>query len=328
MIFVTGATGFIGRHVVRSLLDKGNKVRVLLMESERDSAKEFFGAEISFGNLLGGIVLQEAVSGIGTIVHLASKSIDHDGSGFLDVNVEGTKHLCNLAVMAGVKRFIYLSTVGVYGHRRLGNADESTPVCPDTDFSRSKAEAEKFVLNHHEAGDFTAIVLRHRFVYGKGDLHVIPRIIGAAQKYPFFISRGKAKLSLILVDDLAEIVSRFVPDGLLPDTSPVYHVTDGRPMRYADLIRILCSAYGLKPPGFSIPYGLLYYPLRLYEVLTGTDPEVAKSSLSSIRIKLVGLDNSFSNRKLMRKFPDLNLSSFESAFSDLKEHYAKYVKKI
>lgn len=327
MILVTGAAGFIGRHVVRNLLRKGSRVRILLMESERGSAADFPAAEAAVGDLTNRDALKNTVAGVETIIHLAAKNIDHDGSGFQAINVEGTRHLCSLAVETGVKRFIYLSTAGVYGHRKLRNADETTPVHPDTDFSRSKAEAEKIVLGHHKAGDFEGIVLRHRFVYGEGDAHVIPRMIRAAQAYPFLISRGRARLSVIWVNDLAEILPRFAMDNFEPDALPVYHVTDGVPLCYCDLIRMLCNAYDLKPPGWSVPFGLLYYPLRLREKLEGTDPETARSSLSSIRLKLVGLDNYFSNQKLMQTFPDLALTPFESAFSGLREYYSQFVAK-
>ncbi|NQT26514.1 NAD-dependent epimerase/dehydratase family protein [candidate division KSB1 bacterium] len=327
MILVTGATGFIGHHVVRNLLDKKLKLRILLLESERGSEKEFPDTEAVFGDLSNEAVLKNALSGVETVIHLASKNIDRDGSGFQKINVEGTQRLCSQAVEAGVECFIYLSTVGVYGHRKLRNADETTSVNPDTDFSRSKAEAEKIVLSHHHAGDFTGFVLRHRFVYGKGDLHVIPRMIRAAQKYPFLISKGRARLSMILVDDLAKIISHFVLDDAQPDALPVYHVTDGAPLRYRDLIHTLCYAYGFNPPGWNIPFNLLYYPIWLKEKLTGTDPETTKASLSSIRLKLVGLDNYFSNRKLMQTFPGLTLTPFESAFPDLKEYYSQFVDK-
>jgi nucleoside-diphosphate-sugar epimerase len=325
MILVTGAAGFIGRHVVKNLIEGRHNVRILLMESEKGAEKDFPGAEAVFGDLSDESALEKALSGIKDVIHLASKNIDHDGTGFQKINVEGTRLLCDRAVESGVERFIYLSTVGVYGHRRLRNADETVRVRPDTPFSRSKAEAEKIVLHHHRTGDFQGIVLRHRFVYGSGDHHVIARMIRAAQKYPFLISRGRARLSLILAEDLAEIITRFLQINVERDETPVYHVTDSAPLRYRDLIRILCNAYGFRRPRWNIPFGLFYCPVRFKEILTGTDPETTKSSLSSIRLKLVGVDNYFSNRKLMRLFPDLALTPFESAFPDLKEYYSQFV---
>jgi len=323
MIFLTGASGFIGQYVFRLLKKRGEKIRILLPESEKDKAGQFSGADILPGELNDENVIEEGMKGCRAVVHLAGKNIDTDGSGFQKINVEGTRNLCRKAAEAGAGIFIYLSSVGVYGHHRHFNADESLPVQPDTAFSRSKADAEQIVLDHHRAGDFQGVVLRHRFVYGEGDRHVIARMIRAARKYPFLISRGRATVSMILVDDLAEIISRMInspPDG----DSPVYHVTDGEPVRYRDIIYTLCQAYGFKPPRFSIPFALLYYPLLIKEKITGSDPETAASSLSSIRIMLVGVHNSFSNTKLIQRYPDLKLQPFKTAFGQLKTYYQQF----
>jgi nucleoside-diphosphate-sugar epimerase len=326
MILVTGGTGFIGRHVIRVLRQKVDAqiIRLLLLESEQDKQVDFPGMQAVFGDLSDMQSAEDAVSGVDTIVHSASKNIDHDGTGFHRINVEGTRHLCEAAVRYGVKRVIYISTMGVYGHRRHHDADEMTPVRPDTTFSRSKAEAEKIILAHHSKGDFQGIILRHRFVYGEGDAHVIPRMIRAARKYPFLINRGRAKVSLVLVNDLAEIIGSFALKDFPLDDPPIYHVTDGVPIGYRDIIMILCDAYGFKRPKWSIPFWLLYGPVRLYEILRRVDPEAAKSNLSSIRLKLVGQDQYYSNLKLRRILPNLNFISFREGFPDLIDYYKQY----
>jgi len=326
MILITGGTGFVGRHAVRRFVEDfgTTSVRLLVLPSERDQVKNFPGVQTVVGDLSDEKALQEAVSGVDAVVHLASKNIDTDGTGFKDINVEGTRRLCAAAVSAGVGRLIYASSVGVYGHRRHRNADETTPVRPDTAFSRSKAEAESIVLSHHRKGGFQGIILRHRFVYGEGDVHVIPRMMKAAASYPFLINGGRAEISLILTDDLASVLSLFVREKLPNDNHPVYHATDGVPVSYKTLIHHLCDTFGFKPPRASIPYPLLFVPVRVMELLTGSDPETVKSSLSSMRLKLVGLDQSFSNHKLRTLFPQLKLKSFTEAFPDLADYYAHF----
>lgn len=321
-VLITGATGFIGKHAaVRLLREENISVRLLLLEAEKVYADDFPGADIVYGDLADGSVLARAAAGMDAVIHLASKNIDRDGSGFTAVNVTGTESLCRAAAEHGVSRCIYLSSVGVYGHGKHVNADEATPVEPDTDFSRSKAAAEQIVLSHHRRGDFTGVILRHRFVYGPGDLHVIPRMIKAARFYPFFISGGRARISLILVTELAEVLLAFLRGNEESNHDPVYHVTDGYPIRYKDLISRISDEYGYRPPRFSIPYPLLYLPVRLKELLLRIDPETTHSSISSMRLKLIALDNSFSNRKLLQRFPGLSFTPFQEAFSELAEYY-------
>jgi nucleoside-diphosphate-sugar epimerase len=324
MILITGATGFIGQHVVRQFFKKtaAENIRVLLFESEREFCGKFPGIGAVFGDLSDKNTLSKAFENVDTVIHLASKNIDKDGTGFDVVNVQGTKLLCEQAVDAGARKVIYMSSVGVYGHHIHRDADETTPVNPDSGFSRSKAAAENIILGHHYKKDFEGIILRHRFVYGEGDEHVMARMIKAARKYKFLISGGRAKLSLILVNDLAEIIVKFAANKGERDGNPIYHVTDGVPIRYRDIIFRICEAYDFKPPMISVPFWLLYIPIRFFEWIKKIDPENTNSSISSLRLKLIARDNYFSNKKLVKLFPDLKFTPFAEAFKNLSGYYS------
>ncbi|HDN26422.1 MAG TPA: NAD-dependent epimerase/dehydratase family protein [Thioploca sp.] len=332
MIFITGANGFIGRHVVQHFVKRQPDIplRALLSRSHEDFATRFPHVETFCGDLREPVPIKPALEGVETVIHLASKNIDKDGSGFQQVNVEGTKQLCHNAVQAGVRRFIYVSSVGVYGHGSHRDVDERTPVSPDTTFSRSKAEAEKIILAHHQKGDFQAIILRHRFLYGKQDEHVMPRFMKAARNYPFWVSGGRAKMSLLLVDDFAEVIARLatLPLSVLQDKNdrenPTYHATDGMPIAYRQLISTIGELFNYQPPRFSIPFWLLYPLLRFYELIRGIDPEVTSSSLSSIRLKLVAQDNSFSNRKLYSLLPEMKFTPFKQGMEKSLDYYSKF----
>ncbi len=326
MILVTGANGFIARHVVQALAEVSLPVRAFDIRFSDDFSASYPGIEAVQGDLGDPATLDRVTQGVRAVVHLASKHVDHDGSGFEKINIEGTQTLCRAAAEVGVERLIYLSSVGIYGHGVHRNADEATPVRPDTPFSRSKAAAEKIVLDHSRDRDFQGVILRHRFVYGDGDGAVLPRLIKAARSYPFWLSGGRARMSLIWAPDLAEIIRRLVdPEAVAIDTAdPVYHVTDGEPISYRQVITTICRAFDYKPPRVSIPYRLLYAPVRLRELLLGIDPEVAASSVTSIRLKLVAQDNDFSNRKLAALLPDLEPTSFEDGFRQSLDFYSQY----
>lgn len=332
MIFITGANGFIGRHVVQYLTEvyPNIPIRGLLSRSNEDFATRFPTVETFCGNLIEQFAIQPALAGVETIIHLASKNIDRDSSGFERINVEGTKWLCQNAIQAGVRRLIYVSSVGVYGHDTHRDTDETTPVSPDTPFSRSKAEAEKIILEHHQKGDFQAIILRHRFLYGKQDEHVMPRFIKAARSYPFWISGGQAKMSLLLIDNFAEVIVRLarLPTLVFQERNqlenPIYHATDGTPISYRQIISTICELFNYQPPRFSIPFWLLYYPLRFYEWIRSIDPEVTSSSISSIRIKFVAQDQYFSNRKLCQLLPEMKFMSFKQGMEKSLDYYSKF----
>ena len=322
MFLITGANGFLGRHAVRRLA-AGDPVRALVWPPDPSFGEAFPGVESLTGDLFDDRVLKRALDGVDTVIHLASKNVDHDGSGFERINVEGTRRLCRQAVASGVRRLIYVSSVGVYGHGEHRDADETTPLNPDTPFSRSKAAGEGIVLERHRAGDFSAVVLRHRFVYGEGDRAVLPRLIRAAGRYPFWIAGGRAKMSLMWAPDFAEVVARMAAGAADSAADPVFHVTDGRPITYREVITTLCRAFGYRPPRFSIPFALLYPPVRLRELLLKIDPETAASSVTSIRLKLVAQHNSFASDRLRRLLPDLRFASFAEGFERSFDFYSR-----
>ncbi|HSY49706.1 MAG TPA: NAD-dependent epimerase/dehydratase family protein [Thermoanaerobaculia bacterium] len=320
MILITGANGFLGRHIVRRCAGQPSESqpRVLVRKVQPVHQGDF---EVVTGDLADEASLRQATEGIETIVHVASKNIDHDGSGYDEVNVEGTRRLCRAAVAAGVSRLVYVSSVGVYGHHTLRDADESTPVRPDSPFSRSKAAAEEIVLDHHRRGMFTGVILRHRFVYGDGDRSLIPSLVRSAKKFPVWISGGRARTSVVLADDFAEVVRRVIalPAESFAGSMPVFHVTDGRPIAYRELVTASCALFGVSPPRLSIPFAPFHVVVRAVEVLRVTDPE--KASISSIRLRLVGRDNYYSNRKLTALLPDLRFTPFAEGLARSAAYY-------
>ena len=132
-------------------------------------------------------------------------------------------------------------------------------------------------------------------------------------------------MSFIRADELADVILHFTNQVIHCVEYPIYHVNDGNPISYKQLIYTLCETFDYKKPKFSIPYWLLYAPVRLYEIIFRVDPETTKSSLSSIRLKLVGQDNYFSNGKLQNLFPDLKFTSFLETAPQLKSYYSSFV---
>lgn len=323
MILITGSTGFLGRHVLRELTCGDVPVRALVRSPPR-SDHPGGAVEYVLGDLEDPESLASACAGAHSVVHLAAKNVDSDGTGFERTNVAGMRHLCAASVGAGVRHLVYVSSVGVYGHGAHRDADESTPVAPDTPFSRSKAAAEALLLAHHRAGDLDATILRHRFVYGEGDTAVIPRLMSAVRRLPFLISGGRARLSFVHAHDLAAVVSR-VLDGNHRSTGedPIYHVTSGESPTFRQVSSTLCRAFGYREPSFSLPRWLLLSVLRTREGLLHIDPETAPG-LSSLRVKLLAQDNTFSNARLLRRFPDLRLMTFAEGFARSIDYYRDF----
>ena len=171
MILVTGATGFIGHHLVEELRSRGQPVRVLTRDPAAVGERWGGGVEIVPGDLLVPPTLEAAVRGARTVVHLAA-ALPQSGAApgrFHDVNVDGTRHLAAAAAGAGVRRFILGSSAGVYGDGTdAAPRPEGAPLEAASPYDRSKLNAERAAATGLGGEPARLVVLRIAGVYGPG----------------------------------------------------------------------------------------------------------------------------------------------------------------
>lgn len=173
LTFVTGATGFIGSHVVRQLLLRGDRVRILARNSSRKSNVEAFGCEIAIGDLKDEISLLRCVQGCRRVFHVAAdyRLWARNPQDIYDNNVGGTRNLLSACCEAGVEKVVYTSTVGTIGLRKDGiPADEESPVKLDDmigHYKRSKFMAEQ-VAREFAASGLPVIIVNPTTPVGPG----------------------------------------------------------------------------------------------------------------------------------------------------------------
>src|SRR5918996_2916003 len=142
LTLVTGATGFPGSHLVRSLVADGIPVRVIARSAERARQILPDGVEIIEGDIADPEVVERAMHGVGTVYHLAAvyREAKHPELRYREVNVEASRRLLEAAVQASVRRYVHCSTVGVHGHITDPPADEQTAYCPSDVYQATKCE--------------------------------------------------------------------------------------------------------------------------------------------------------------------------------------------
>lgn len=168
-VLITGAGGFIGSHLVDSQLEQGYDVRAvdLHLDLLRHQVAHPHLEAIQ-GSITDDTLLQEIVSGVDVVYHLASAHLDVSLSDahYRLVNVDATVHLLEAAKAAGVKRFVHCSSVGVIGDVDHPPADETTECRPTNIYERTKLEGERAALDFARRTDFPVVVVRPAWVYG------------------------------------------------------------------------------------------------------------------------------------------------------------------
>lgn len=287
-ILVTGATGFVGRHVVRALASRGLRARALVHERPLSADAP---AYVMRGDLRLPTTLEAACADVACVVHLASIVAD-DNATCEATNVRGTENLLAACRARGVRNVVYLGNSAVCGYNVQRDVnEEAAKAAPATPVSRSRLAAESLVL---AAGGCS---LRTLFTYGEGDTYFVPRLVRTLARLPFLVAGGRARLSLIGVDQLAERVAAVVSSlisGAPALEGRIFHVNDGEPTSLRAVVEVLVRELGLRRPRVSLPYAIARGLLRF---APGSGPWTESAAH---RLHLVSVDHTFDASRIAR----------------------------
>ncbi len=257
MDLVTGATGFIGSHLVERLVAEGRAVRALVRASSDTRRLEEMGVERCVGDLTAPPSLERAVEGAERVFHCAAVVTDWDPEDrSYRVNVEGTAALAGAAMRAGVRRFVYVSTTEVYGHPDAF-VSEDAPYRPrGWPYCDTKIEAEKRVWEAHRQGLSVAVV-RPATVYGPRSQSLVVEFAQLLRDGQMvLIGGGKKTAGLCYVTDLVDALLLAAESDRA--VGRVYNIADGTQTTWAEYINGLAALLGLPPVRLSIPRRLAY----------------------------------------------------------------------
>ncbi len=208
LFLVTGATGFVGSHLVEMLRARGERVRILARDAGKVPEEWRKDVEIVEGDVTDPPSLAPAVKDVDIVLHVAGVINLPPGEGerFYRVNTEGTKHLFHAARTSGrpLKRFLYCSSVGVMGKLKRIPADEETPCAPTNAYEASKLAAERWVLAEGKRRGVPVSVTRPAWVYGPGDRRTFPIFFLIARKRFIMVGKGDTWIHPVFVRDLVK----------------------------------------------------------------------------------------------------------------------------
>lgn len=286
VVLVTGATGMVGRRVVQAFVSSGFRVRILAA-TKRERYPFPLEVEVRIGDVAEPAVARSAVEGVNVIVHMAAllhavSGAIPDQEAYRRTNLEGTRAIVDAALEANVRRFVFFSTIAVYGHGHGELWDETFPARPDTPYAITKAEAERVVLDARRSdGEPLSVVLRIAAVFGgnlKGNYLRLVKALASGRFVP--VGPGRNRRALINDRDVAEA-------ALLAATHPaaagrVYNVSDGTEYALADVIDAICHALGRRPPRLHVPLTPVRWTVGLVEALArlaSARPPISRATL-------------------------------------------------
>jgi 2-alkyl-3-oxoalkanoate reductase len=257
-VLVTGGTGFLGRRLVERLLGQSRNIVVLARQPAADLAAQ--GVRFICTDLADADAVRAACAGIETVFHTAARvGVWGRYKDYFQTNVLGTRALLEGCRAHGVKNFIHTSTPSVvYTGRDLAGADESLPLttdCPAA-YPLTKAIAEREVLAANSPA-LRTIVLRPHLIWGKGDPHLVPRLLASARAGRLrIVGRGKNHVDMTHIQNAVD--AHLLAESTLTWSDSraagrAYFITDGVPVVLWDWINGLLRALDEPPVTRKIP---------------------------------------------------------------------------
>lgn len=284
---VTGATGFVGWHVARRLLERGHRVRALVRPGSR---LQELDVEPAAGDLRDPASLERAVKGCGIVFHVAAdyRLWAKDPTELYRSNLDGTRNLLEAARNEGVERFVYTSTVGCIGVPRNGVGSEETQVSlAETTgaYKRSKLLAELAALEFAASG-FPVVVVNPTAPVGDHDFKPTPtgKIIVefVAGRMPAFVDTG---MNLVDVRDTAEGHLLALERGRPGER----YILGCENLTFEQILRRLEAISGRKAPRIRMPYAVAYaagVASTAWACVTGKSPRVPVDGVRIARKKM------------------------------------------
>ncbi|MBW4612656.1 MAG: NAD(P)-dependent oxidoreductase [Desmonostoc vinosum HA7617-LM4] len=250
-LLITGIDGFIGLRTAELAIMQGMKVRGL-QSTQQDKQAQNLGVDVIVGSITDSATAQKACQGVDIVLH-TTQITEEAGplDDFRQINVGGTVNIAEAAKNAGVKTFVHLSSVMVYGFDYPNGVRESGPLAHENNpYCQTKIEAEQALLKLNTSSDFGIIIIRAGDVYGPGSISWVVRPITMMRQKMFaYANDGKGVINHLYIDNLINAIFLAIEKETHGE---IFNITDGEETSWKDYFTRLAAMEGLPAP-LSLP---------------------------------------------------------------------------
>jgi nucleoside-diphosphate-sugar epimerase len=287
---VTGATGFVGPHLVAALVARGRRVRCLVRDRSKAATLEGPGVEVRQGDLLDPALWSKGLEGVDRVFHLAgggkvSTTTAEGLEGLRRANVAPIRALFAAVKGSGATRVVHFSSISAMGVQLGTTLDESSACKPATPHEIAKYESEQAALVGSAASGVPVVILRPSQIYGPGDLRSeIPKLVRLARRglVPLFAS-GRGLMPWVYISDIVE--AALLAGESARALGRIFIVSDAESYRFSAIVTAISAALGRRRGGVRIPWAAAWPAVALVQAaasLAGRDPPLTIHRLASM----------------------------------------------
>ena len=301
--YITGANGFIGSNLIDKLVEQGHEVRALVLKgTDESNLNQSRGKiEIIYGDVTNHKSIHSHLDGIDVVIHLAAR-VDDLGPKelFYNLNYQGSKNVLDAAIGAGVKRFVFMSSLTVHGFKDFRDSNEYTEYNPYNTYAETKREVEDLLNESSQANKIETVVVRPGFIiFGPRDILFSRETYERVCKDGKFVCVNKGK-SLNCYSYVENLV-----DGLiLVSTHPkaageTYVISDGPIITYREFMRNMFESCNTDLKLTSAPYWLAMSGATLLEGIYKLFKRKKGPIITRYRVHVASCNLGFVNDKII-----------------------------
>ena len=315
-VLVIGGTGFIGSHLVDTLIKRGYKVRCLVRKTSNlkwieDHVKKN-RIDLAYGDIVDKKSLELATKGVDVVYNLAT-IIDERWVRYEDfkkINLVGTKNIVEACIKNQVKKFIYFSSIAAVGMESANHPINEQEHCkPTTLYGKSKYEAEKFLNNVIKQNKINIVILRPPTVYGPREAYNTASLFRTIQQGKFkIIGNGKNLMSFCFIKNVVDAAILAMERETA--NNETFFITDERAYSLQEFAETIAKEYNVKISKIHIPYWIAYFTGFCFETIEKITRK--KALLSRDRVKTMTSTYTYNiskAKKLLGYNPKYNLQT-------------------